>query len=234
MRFVLNFCAFLFAISFYGQKEEIKKDSIPFKIDSLYREDQFYISLTYNRVLEAPLDFDQQKFSAGISTGFVRDMPINKRRNLAFATGLGFTYNNYFQNLTIQKTDAGRIYAIADYKDFDRNKFSHFLIDVPLELRWRTSTPMTYKFWRFYTGLKVSYLLFDTSVLRNTTGKIKINNNPDFNDFQYGVYLGTGFNTWNFYGYYGLNTLFKNGIQTTSSENINMRTLNFGIIFYIL
>ncbi|MBK0369301.1 PorT family protein [Flavobacterium sp. SE-1-e] len=234
MRWILNSCFLLLTFFAFAQDETTLKDTTAVKIDSLYREDQFYVSFTYNRILEAPEGFDQQKFSVGISGGFVRDMPLNKRRNIAFATGLGFTYNNYFQNLTIEKFGDSKIYHISDYNDFDRNKFSNFLLDVPLEFRWRSSTAQTYRFWRVYSGLKFSYLLFDASVLKNALGKNKIKNNPDFNDFQYGVYLGAGFNTWNFYGYYGLNTLFKKGLQTTDGQNINIRALNFGIIFYIL
>ncbi len=232
MRFAVNFCFFILTLSAFAQEEISKKDSTVVKIDSLYREDQFYLSLTYNRLLEAPEGFKQQRFSAGISGGFVRDMPINKRRNIAFATGVGFTYNNYFQNLGITGDKKNAVYTVLDPKDFSRNKFSQFLIDVPLEFRWRTSTPETYRFWRVYGGVKLSYLLYDTSVLKSATGKLKITNNDDFTKFQYGVYLATGFNTWNIYGYYGLNDLFKSA--NTATEKVNLNTLNFGIIFYIL
>lgn len=232
MRFLLSLCFFLLTFSVFSQEEIQQKDSVVAKIDSLYREDQFYLILTYNRILEAPEGFHQQKFSAGISGGFVRDMPINKRRNIAFATGLGFTYNNYFQNLVIKGNKENATYEISEYDDFDRNKFSQFLIDVPLEFRWRTSTAQTYKFWRVYGGVKLSYLLYNASVFKDQNGKLKINNNDDFNKFQYGIYLATGYNTWNVYGYYGLNNLFKSA--KTDTENVNLTALNFGIIFYIL
>lgn len=230
MRFTLSFCYILLSLSVFAQEQQ--KDSVVVITDSLYREDQFYVSFTYNRVLEAPEGFDQQRFSAGVSGGFVRDMPINKRRNIAFATGLGFTYNNYFQNLVIRGDKENPTYEIVDFNDFDRNKFSQFFLDVPLEFRWRTSTVQSYKFWRVYGGVKLSYQLYNTSMVKDEAGKLKIKNNPDFNKFQYGVYLATGFNTWNVYGYYGLNNIMKSA--KTDTENVNLRTLNFGIIFYIL
>lgn len=230
MRFTLSFCYILLSLSVFAQEQQ--KDSVVVITDSLYREDQFYLSFTYNRLLEAPEGFDQQRFSAGVSGGFVRDMPINKRRNIAFATGLGFTYNNYFQNLVIRGDKENPTYEIVDFNDFDRNKFSQFFLDVPLEFRWRTSTVQSYKFWRVYGGVKLSYQLYNTSMVKDEAGKQKIKNNPDFNKFQYGVYLATGFNTWNVYGYYGLNNIMKSA--KTDTENVNLRTLNFGIIFYIL
>ncbi len=225
----------LFSIaSSFAQDKTPSKDTLNVKIDSLYREDQFYLGFTYNRLVSIPTSFDQQRFSAGISLGFLRDMPINKRRNVAIATGLGFTYNNYFQNLTITNLQDGITYFVINNDDFDRNKFSNLLVDVPIEFRWRTSTPTTYKFWRVYSGVKLSYLLSDVSVLKNDGGKFKVKNNHDFNKFQYGLYLSLGYNTWNFYGYYGLNSLFKSGVKTSdTAEDISIQALNFGLIFYM-
>jgi hypothetical protein len=69
------------------------------KIDSLYREDQFYYLpiIHYNRRQE----YHKIKFSAGFQA-VLRDMPINKDRTHAVAVGLGITYNNYIQNLAIR------------------------------------------------------------------------------------------------------------------------------------
>ncbi|MNU08088.1 hypothetical protein D3C72_2539770 [compost metagenome] len=62
----------------------------------------------------------------------------------------------------------------------------------------------------------------------------KIKNNPDLNDFQYGAYISAGYNTWNIYAYYGLNPLYKSTVKTINGESVNMRTLNLGLVFYIL
>ena len=75
-------------------------------IDSLYREDQFYASLSYNLVKNTPSDFAQNGFSSGITFGFLRDMPLNKKRTWAIATGLGCSYNNLKQNIQIEHFDA--------------------------------------------------------------------------------------------------------------------------------
>jgi hypothetical protein len=69
------------------------------KIDSLYREDQFYFGFTYNTLQEKPSGLSQKKFSVGLSAGFLRDMPINDDRTIAIASGVGFSYNNYNENL---------------------------------------------------------------------------------------------------------------------------------------
>lgn len=226
----------LFIVSFFNSfAQEVKPEVKPVvKIDSLYREDQFYFSLTYNLLTQIPQGLKQNKFSAGLSAGFLRDMPINKSRTVAIAAGLGLSYQNYYQNLTITELpDGKRAYAVSDYNDIKSNRYRQYLVDLPIEFRWRSSTYESYKFWRIYGGVKLSYVLANKSILDDGEATYKIKNNPDINKLQYGAYLSAGYNTWNVYVYYGLNTLFKN-VETTDGTKLNVRTLNAGLIFYIL
>ncbi len=108
----------------------------------------------------------------------------------------------------------------------------HF-IDLPVEIRWRNSTPESHKFWRIYTGLKLSYLFNNQYKLVSSDATIKITNNKDLNKLHYGIYLALGYNTWNIYSYYGLNSLFKSSAKI-DDQPIQMSTLNFGLMFYIL
>ncbi len=224
-------------MSFFSvfSQEEVKPKIEPIvKIDSLYREDQFYFSITYNLLTQIPQGLKQNKFSAGLSAGFLRDMPVNEKRTLAIAAGLGLSYQNYFQNLTISKGPDGILaYEVSDYNDIKSNRYRQYLVDLPIEFRWRNSTYESYRFWRIYAGFKISYVFSNKSVLDNGEESYSITNNPNINKIQYGVYLAAGYNTWNVYLNYGLNPLFKNVI-TTSGQKIDVRTLNAGLIFYIL
>ncbi|KIQ24225.1 outer membrane insertion c-terminal signal protein [Flavobacterium sp. MEB061] len=234
MRFLFS-CLFIMSFFSVFSQEETKPKIEPIvKIDSLYREDQFYFSITYNLLTQIPEGLKQNKFSAGLSAGFLRDMPINKKRTVAIATGLGLSYQNYFQNLTISKLpDGGLAYAVSDYNDISSNRYRQYLVDLPIEFRWRNSTYESYRFWRIYGGFKISYVFSNKSVLDNGEEKYVVKNNPNINKVQYGVYLAAGYNTWNVYLNYGLNPLFKDVI-TTSGQKIDVRTLNAGLIFYIL
>ncbi|OXB06285.1 hypothetical protein B0A72_06755 [Flavobacterium pectinovorum] len=234
MRFLFS-CLFIMSFFSVFSQEETKPKIEPIvKIDSLYREDQFYFSITYNLLTQIPEGLKQNKFSAGLSAGFLRDMPINKKRTVAIATGLGLSYQNYFQNLTISKMpDGGLAYAVSDYNDISSNRYRQYLVDLPIEFRWRNSTYESYRFWRIYGGFKISYVFSNKSVLDNGEEKYVVKNNPNINKVQYGVYLAAGYNTWNVYLNYGLNPLFKDVI-TTSGQKIDVRTLNAGLIFYIL
>lgn len=202
-------------------------------VDSLYREDQFYFGTTYNILKNKPKGMSQNSFSAGLSMGFLRDFPINKNRTFAIAPGFGLSYSNYKQNLIIAQVDGATQYdLISSDRDYDKNKFSLASIDIPLEFRWRTSTPSTHKFWRVYSGIKMSYVFYNRSRYKDNSNDYIVVNNPDVNKFQYGVYLSTGYNTWNIYAYYGLNDFFKEELIPDSNEKL--RTLNIGLMFYIL
>lgn len=221
--------------SFYSFAQEVKPEVKPVvKIDSLYREDQFYFSMTYNMFTDVPAKFRQNKFSLGLSGGFLRDMPINKSRTVAIATGLGLSYQNYFQNLTVSKDASGATaYGVNDYGEFVSNRYRQYSVELPIEFRWRNSTFESYKFWRIYGGMKLSYIFSSSSILDDGEQTYRINNNPDINKFQYGPYISAGYNTWNLYIYYGLSPLFKSA-TTLDGNKINVKTLNAGLIFYIL
>jgi hypothetical protein len=232
MRFLQSIVLFLFGLSAFAQEKTIDFEAP----DSLYREDQFYIGLTYNKLQNTPDNLRQNKFSSGISFGFLRDMPFNKSRTWAIAAGLGYSFNVFNDNLLINQPDpneaSGNIYTFNPDLIYTKNKMTLHYIDLPIELRWRTSTPESHKFWRVYTGLKLSYLFYDKYKFIGSAESFKVTGNDDFNKLQYGVYIATGWNTWNFHAYYGLNPIFKNA--KVDGQSIDMKTFNLGLMFYIL
>lgn len=232
MRLFLGCFLFLSFFKGFSQGNEFSIDTLHIKIDSLYREDQFYAGINYNSLLNKPAGLSQDKISFGFSAGFLRDMPVNKSRTVAIASGVGFSFNNYIQNMAITGSNNNPIYGIIP-SNYNKNRFEQLRVEVPIEFRWRTSTPEIYKFWRIYGGFKLSYLLFDKSVYEDDQTKVIIKNNKDFNDFLYGAYISAGYNTVNLYAYYGLNSLFKSSAKV-NNEAIQMNTLSIGVMFYIL
>jgi hypothetical protein len=213
--------------------QEVEKDfDAP---DSLYREDQFYLNITYNTLQNRPDDLKQNKLSPGIAFGFLRDMPLNKKRTVSLAAGFGYSLSIYNQNMGI--IDVGNVatYSILDPDNitFSKNKLSLHYVDLPVEFRWRNSTPDSHKFWRVHLGLKLSYLFYDQYKLESSQGNVGQTNLEALTDLHYGIYLTTGWNTWNLYAYYGLNPLFKSSAKI-EGQSIDMNTANFGLMFYIL
>jgi hypothetical protein len=234
MKFCLTGLLLLLSIPVFAQEVKEKLPYPMIEVDSLYREDQFYAGFTYNILLNLPAGISQNKFSSGFTGGFLRDMPINKRRNRAIAVGLGVSYNKYFQNLIVAKSNEVPVYnAVTPGINYSKNKFDQIFVDVPIEFRWRTSTPESHKFWRVYSGIKLSYNVANKSRYVDYQYDIKVTQNPNVNKLQVGTYLVWGYNTWNFYGYYGLTPLFGPSAKIKGDE-VGFNTLNFGLMFYIL
>lgn len=222
--------------SIIGQETEklaTKKDSI---VDSKYREDQFYASVTYNLLEKKPNNVSQSGFSSGFHIGFIRDMPINKRRNIAVGIGVGLSTNSYNQNILISEENNALNYELINSDvTFSKNKFTTYLIEMPIEFRWRTSTATAYEFWRIYTGIKLGYVVYNSSKFRGLPNDIKLSNIDNFNNFQYGLTLSAGYSNVNFHLYYALNSIFNDDTKLTDSgEIVDMTAFKIGLIFYIL
>lgn len=226
--FFVLFCLSSISIC-YTQENNIKE------VDSLYKEDQFYAGITYNLFDRKPNDLNQSGFSLGFHLGFIKDMPINKERNIAIGIGLGYSANSFNQDLFISKNSMNvfEYSFLEDSQTYSKNKFSTHLIEVPIEFRWRTSTPTDYDFWRIYAGFKLGYMVTNTSKYEGDLGSIKYTNNTDFNAFQYGLTLSAGYNTWNIHIYYALNSIFSKDAQV-NGENLDINAVKIGLMFYIL
>lgn len=209
-------------------------DSVPFTIDSLYREDQFYVGFNFNLVTNRPSTISQESFSGGLHLGFIRDFPLNQKRNFALGIGAGWSLNSFGQNLFINKDASGNsVFESLENDDrYSTNRFSTQLIEVPMEFRWRTSTPQSYKFWRIYTGLKLGYIYHFRSNYKDDEQQVIINDLDELNRFRLGTTFTFGYNTFNFQFYYALNPFFKDA--TVDGEEFGISTLKIGLTFYIL
>lgn len=223
--------AFSMAPSF----SQVVSDSVAKPVDSLYREDQFYVGLTFHLLGNLPDNLSQSGFSGGFHLGFIRDFPINKQRNIAIGAGLGWSINSYGQELFIGEDENNNtIFRNLNEPEviYDTNRFSTQLVEVPLEFRWRTSTADSYKFWRVYTGVRLGYVYYLNSVFREGDNKVVQTDVPEFDRFRIGTTFTFGYNTFNFHVYYSLNPFFKNA--ELNNQPLEITTFKLGLMFYIL
>jgi hypothetical protein len=194
-------------------------------VDERYLEDQFYFNLTYISLLNTPPPISQSGFSFGLGGGFIKDFPLNARRNVALGAGLGYGFNNYYFNVRFNKeTEEGEETVVLN------SKFMLHMLELPIELRFRTSTPTRYRFWRFYPGLKISYVFYEN---------LSQDRDPDFdvgetvqpNELLYGLTFSGGFNKWNVHVYYGLNDLLTNTRE--NDYDFNITDFRIGLVFYV-
>jgi len=204
-------------------------------IDSLYREDQFYIGLTFHLLRDLPESVSQSGFSGGLHLGFIRDFPLNKRRNIGFGAGLGWSGNSFGQELFIgEDSNNNTVFRNLNSEgiDYNSNRFTTQLIEVPIEFRWRTSTPDSHKFWRVYTGLRLGYVYYFQSTFKQGGNQVIQTDVPELNRFRIGTTLSFGYNTFNLHLYYSLNPFFKDA--KLGNSDIGITTFKVGLMFYIL
>lgn len=221
----------VFLVSTSGFSQEQLTDSTA--LDSKYLEDQFYVGIGYNVLLDKPTDVVQRNLSYNLQLGFIKDIPFNERRNFGIGLGLGYAINSYYSNVVANESNGGISYEIMDQADFNRSKLETHSVELPFEIRWRTSTAEEYKFWRIYAGAKLGYVFSGRSrvVMEDGTDAFA---NGDMEQWQYGLMVNFGYNTWNVHAYYALNPLLRDGTQLSNGDPIKMRALRIGVIFYIL
>ena len=201
-------------------------------VDTKYLDDQFYFGINYNGLLSQPDNFEQNGLSGGVVIGYIRDIPLNERRNVGFGVGLGYAYNAYVQNMKISKSGNQTLFEIVPSGDYKSNRFATHLIEMPIEFRWRTSTSTKYSFWRIYAGVKLGYVLDSKSRYVDDKETVKLKKIDEIDQFQYGLFFSVGYGSLNINLYYGLKDLFKDAY--IGNESLDLRQLNVGFIFYIL
>ncbi len=202
-------------------------------IDDKYLEDQFYIGLHYNSLRNSPADFNQNKFSSTLLLGFIRDIPLNEMRNFGMGAGLGLAFSSINSNLKFENINNILNSSVIDPNSFEKNKWNVSKLELPIEIRWRTSTPESYKFWRVYLGFKMSYLLSSSYKFESEKISFKLNRLP-FRKINNGVMLNAGNNTWNLSLYMGLKPLFNDEFRKLNPELKDLKDFSVGLIFYIL
>jgi hypothetical protein len=194
-------------------------------VDNKYLEDQLYFNLTYIHMLNLPDKISQSGFSFGLGGGFIKDFPLSKKRNIGLGAGLGYGLNNYYFNVQLDAAEPS-----ATEETLKNNKIILHTVELPIELRFRNSTALKYKFWRFYPGFKIAYF-FTNNTSFSRSADFDVSDIININDFIYGLTFSAGYNKWNLHLYYGLNDLFN---ETNANDyQISISDFRIGLIFYI-
>ena len=195
--------------------------------DSLYREDQIYASMGYPLLIDTPEGLTQNKLSHTFSLGFIRDMPINSARNLAFGLGLGLNYNVVYTNLQFTDDMKSTTFVSSDVT----NQWNSVDVEIPLEFRWRNSTAMNYQFWRIYGGVVGYYSL--SAKQRTTTALTESITSLSVQNFRLALRLNVGNNTWNLTYTHPIDSFFDFDKSAHNKSLSQLKTAKLGLIFYI-
>ncbi len=204
------------------------------KVDSLYRDDQFYVGFNYNLLNNAPASTSQYGLSGGLQFGFIRDMPFSKDRKWSLGIGIGYELDYLNHNIQIQKDSNGSTsYNILLLNNFDKNRWVTHTISLPVELRYRNSSPQKRKFFRFYPGFRFSRTISSKALFNFNGTQLSYSSDLGFAQWQYGPTLSIGYAQFNFNVYYGLNTLFTSEAINVGAPS-DISRIKIGIIAYIL
>jgi hypothetical protein len=218
---------FLFFV-FFTSTICAQKDSL--QIGDRYADDQIYASVSYAQFSNQPSSISKSSFSYSVSTGFVKDFILNKKGSISVAFGIGYGFDFFNHELKLEEINSITSFDTSAY--ISSNVFTSHNLELPIEIRWRTSNAKKYDFWRIYTGVKFLYNFSNTFQYTENSIDFKYENVSAYRKLQYGLTLSAGYTEFNAYFFYGLTPIFDNA--TINGEDINSSILKFGLIFYFL
>ena len=205
-----------------------QKDSL--QLGDRYAEDQLYVMVSYNQLFDQPAMVKGSGFSYGLSTGFMKDLILNKQGSISMALGVGYNFDLLNHGLTISEENNNITFQVDN--SGATNKLLLHNLEFPFELRWRGSDAQTYKFWRVYMGVKASYNLSNNFKFTNETDSFSYRNVSSYNTWQYGLTLSVGYDVFAAHVYYGLNPILKD--TSLGTADISSKIMRIGLIFYLL
>ena len=206
-----------------------QKDSLA--LGDRYADDQIYFSVSYSQLYNQPTGITKSNFSYALSGGFIKDIILNKSGTIAIAGGIGLGYDFFNHELKVDEIDGTTVFT--NDLTTSKNIFKSYNLELPFELRWRTSTAIKYNFWRIYTGVKFLYNLDNNfQYIDVNSNLIKYRKVSSYNKLQYGLTLSAGYDAFTMNVFYGLSPVFKNGLL--NERAVDTKILKFGLIFYFL
>jgi hypothetical protein len=201
--------------------EKAKEAVAAMKPKSSGSRDRLVVDLTFDQWLHDENGLKLKWHSRGFNTYFMYDIQLGKKKKLfSVAPGLGISTSSIFHNAIVSEdTVNGTTFTIDPTitDNYKKNKFGLTYVDIPLELRFRSTPNAKNKSWKFALGFKAGVLI-DSKVKvkqEDANGNMKIYKEKrysDLNRFRYGATVRFGYGPFNFFGFYSLAKLFDKGM----------------------
>jgi hypothetical protein len=133
--------------------------------------------------------------------------------HLGIAYGLGMSFTNVNSNATYSNGSD----SLVPYQGISpsQNKLSTNYLEIPLELRFRTSPLHNGNRLKLSVGAKAGWLMQEHLKFQDGSVKEKFYNDSNVNPFRFAYIARIGYGKFSLMGYYGINSLFKNGTGNT-------------------
>lgn len=195
---------------------------------SKFREDQVYFGVAYPYFSNPPETLIQNKLSYAFSLGFIRDMPINKKRTWAVGLGIGGNVTKWFTN-TQFFVSRNNISTKTITDDYRQNFITMQSLEFPFEVRWRNATTTKHAFWRIHTGVSLNIPLRTKTLFTPSNGTETSNFLSTNGTFLRGN-LHFGFNTWNISIAHDIEPWV---VSDSPNGKFNVKSTKVGLIFYL-
>lgn len=179
--------------------------------------DRIVFDLTFDQWLHDEAGLKLKWHSRGFNTYFMYDVQLGKKKKLfSVAPGLGVSTSSIFHNALLAEDSINGTDLIIRTDDYKKNKLGLTYIDIPVELRFRSTPNAKNKSWKFALGFKAGVLIDGKTKSKeeDANGNMKIYKEKrysDLNRFRYGATVRFGYGPFNFFGFYSLSKLFQNG-----------------------
>jgi hypothetical protein len=147
--------------------------------------------------------------------GFTFYNQLSDEKQVTFAYGLGFSWNNTYTNLAFEANKANNRYdafLIPDSVDYTRNKYVAAYLDVPFEMRYRSKPNEDGKFFRFYAGAKVGVRIGNYTKYITDELKVKNQRLDAASQFRVGLQGRIGYGKWALFAFVPVTNVFENDV----------------------
>lgn len=172
--------------------------------------DRLILEINRTAWLNPPQSINISLRSVGVNFALMFDKPFGGS-NFSIGYGLGIFSHNLHSNADfiyqLDSNNQNPVTVLLPKKNpFVLNRYGQKILEVPVEIRFRTKTATMFK---IMAGFKVGYVVSDFIKIKDNDGKIKIFDVKNIDPLRYGVNFRIGFEQLCFTASYYLSEVFK-------------------------
>jgi len=179
-----------------NEKTKVKnseEEEYDLKKYSAMPNDRVIFEVNHTGLLNLPSNIKMRWKSLGINVALMFDKPLG-RSNFSLGYGIGIYSHNFHSNAEfIYRRDSISKNTVTDWvpklNNYTLNRFTQRILEIPLELRFRTKTIQKFK---VMMGGKFGYVVSDFRKVFDDKGKIKMYDTKNLNYLRYGVVFRVG------------------------------------------
>ncbi len=175
------------------KKKHSESDEYDLKNYKALANDRVILEVNHTGLLNIPKHIKMSWRSVGVNFALMFDKPLGNS-NFSLGYGIGIYSHNFHSNAEfVYRYDSIKKNTVTDWvvkqNSYTINRFAQKIIEIPLELRFRTKTISKFK---VMLGGKFGYVVSDFRKVFDDKAKLKIYDTKNLNHLRYGVVFRIG------------------------------------------